>query len=113
MRLARHEMPGMCDPESRPVGYGMIGWREAAIVSDGGPSVAPQITPFPTGRIIDGLFQAFHAWLPSVRPSGTQVSLLRLTQMGSSRARGGRASEWVRNRRIKDERHESTRQPAL
>jgi len=31
MKVARHEMPGMCHPEARPVGYGMIGWREAAI----------------------------------------------------------------------------------
>jgi len=27
--------------------------------------VAPQITPFPTGRIVSALHQAFHAWLPS------------------------------------------------
>ncbi len=73
--VARHEMPGMCHPEARPVGYGMIGWREEAIVSDSGPSVAPQITPFPTGRIMFGLYQAFHAWLPSFRPSGTKITL--------------------------------------
>jgi hypothetical protein len=28
MMVARHEMPGMCHPKARPVGYGMIGWRE-------------------------------------------------------------------------------------
>jgi hypothetical protein len=43
-------------------------------------SVAPQITPFPTGRIMFALYQAFHAWLPSFRPSGTKVSFLMLTQ---------------------------------
>jgi hypothetical protein len=65
----------------------MIGWREGAIVSDSGPSVAPQITPFPTGRIISNHYQAFHAWLPSFRPSGTKVSFLMLTQMRGCGAR--------------------------
>jgi hypothetical protein len=83
--VARYGMPGMCDPEARPVGYGMIGWREGAIVSDGRQSVAIQITPFPTGRIGSALSQAFHAWLPSFRPSGTKVSLLMLTRMGGRR----------------------------
>ena len=55
----------------RPGGYGMTGWREEAIVPGSGPSVAPQITPFPTGRIMFTQYQAFHAWLPSFRPSGT------------------------------------------
>ena len=55
----------------RPGGCGLIGWREEAIVSDSGPSVAPQITPFHTGRIMSTHYQAFHAWLPSLRPSGT------------------------------------------
>jgi len=73
MMVARHGMPGTCYPETRPVGYGMIGWREAAIVSDGRQSVAPQITPCPTGRIMSALYQAFHAWLPSFRPAGTNT----------------------------------------
>ena len=55
----------------RPGGYGMTGWREEAIVPGSGPSVAPQITPFPTGRIMFTQYQAFHAWLPSFRPSET------------------------------------------
>jgi len=62
-------------------GYGMIGWREGAAVSDRGQSVTPQITPFPTGRIMSALYQAFHAWLLSFGPSGTKVSFLILTQM--------------------------------
>jgi hypothetical protein len=45
--------------------------------------VTPQITPFPTGRNMCALYQAFHAWPPSFRPSGTTVGFLRLTQMGS------------------------------
>jgi hypothetical protein len=52
--VARHRMPGTCCPEARPVGYGMIGWREVAIVSDGGQSVGRQITPYPTGRVPPG-----------------------------------------------------------
>jgi hypothetical protein len=52
MMVARHEMPGMCHAEARPVGYGMIGWRAGVIVSDSDQSVAPQITPFPMGRIM-------------------------------------------------------------
>jgi hypothetical protein len=54
------------------------------MISDGGQSVAPQITPFPssvallamkdkTGRIMSTLHQAFHAWLPSFVPPG-QIS---------------------------------------
>jgi hypothetical protein len=72
MMVARHGMPGMCHPEARPVGHGMIGWRDGAIVSNGKQSVVPQITPFPTGRIMSAPYQAFHAWLPSLRPFGTK-----------------------------------------
>jgi hypothetical protein len=43
-------MPGMCHTQARPVGYGMISWREGAIVADGRQTVAPHITLFPTGR---------------------------------------------------------------
>ena len=43
MMVARHRMPGMCHPEARPVGYGMIRWRERAMVSVGGQSLPPQI----------------------------------------------------------------------
>jgi len=65
MRVARHEMPGTCRPEARPGGYGMIRWPRGGYCSRCGPSVAPQITPVPTGRIMSGLYQGFHAWLPS------------------------------------------------
>ena len=71
--VARHGMPGKFHPEARPVGNGMIGWRQGVIVPDGGQGVAPQITPFPTGRIMSTLYQAFHAWLPSSGPSGTNT----------------------------------------
>ena len=76
MMVAWHEMPGVGHPEARPVGYGMNGWRDGAIVFTGGQSAARQITPFPTGRIMSTLYQAFHAWLPSLRPYGTEVSFL-------------------------------------
>jgi hypothetical protein len=79
--VARHGMPGMCHPEARPVGYGMIGWREAAMISDRGQSVAPQITPFPTGRIMSALYQAFHAWLPSFVPPGQIINQDSITLM--------------------------------
>ncbi len=70
MMVARHGMPGMCHPQARPVGYGMIGWREGAIVADGRQNVAPQITPFPTGRIMSPLYQAFMPGSPRFLPSG-------------------------------------------
>ena len=86
MRVARHEMPGTCLLEARPVGYGMIGWREGAIVSDRGTCAAPQFTPFPTGRIMSTHYQGFHAWLPSGSPSGTKlVPFVDATRMGSCR----------------------------
>jgi hypothetical protein len=66
---------------SRRVRYDRL--VRGAIVSHGGQGVVPQITPFPTGRIMAGLYQAFHAGLPSFRPSGTNVSFLTLTRMGS------------------------------
>jgi hypothetical protein len=47
----------------------------APFVSDGGQSVAPQIMPFPTGPTPSALYQTFHAWLPSFRPSGNKFSL--------------------------------------
>jgi hypothetical protein len=48
----------------------MSGWREAAIVSDGGQNVAPEITPFPTGRVPLGCF-------PGIPYLATLVSYLR------------------------------------
>jgi len=60
-------MPGKGADTIRPVGYGVIDWREGAIVSDGWTkAAAPQITPFPTGRLLDGTFQASG-------PSGTNT----------------------------------------
>jgi len=73
---------------SRRVRYDRLA-REAT-VSDGGQSVAPQIIPYPTGRIMFALYQAFHAWLPSFRPSGTKVSFLMSTQSHGRGNDGGR-----------------------
>ena len=58
--------------------------------------MAPQITPFPTGRIVSAFYQAFHAWLPLFRPSGTKVSFLKLTLM--------RAESWGPFGKKSDER---------
>jgi hypothetical protein len=83
--VARHEMPGKGLDMIRPVGNGVI--RSAALWS---PSetitrAGQPIIPYPTGRLLRGTFQAFHAWLPSAGPSGTKVSFLRLTPLGGRR----------------------------
>jgi hypothetical protein len=38
MMVARHEMPGMCNPEARPVKVRYDRLARRAIVSDGGPT---------------------------------------------------------------------------
>jgi hypothetical protein len=68
MMVARHEMPGMCQAEARPVGYGMIGWRARVIVPDGDQSVTPQITPLPTGRIMSHPTRHFMPGYPRFVP---------------------------------------------
>jgi hypothetical protein len=73
MMAARHGMPGTCYPEPHPIAYGMIGWREAAIVSDGGQSVAPQITPFPTGRVMSVVTRHFMPGYPRFVPPGQKA----------------------------------------
>jgi hypothetical protein len=73
MIVARHEMPGMCHPKARPVGYGMIGWREGGYVSIGGQNVAPQITPFPTGRIVSAITRHFMPGYPRFVPPGQSI----------------------------------------
>jgi hypothetical protein len=80
--VARHEMPEMCHAEARPVGHGMIDWRAGPIVSKGGQRVAPQITPFPTGRIVSDP-------LPGISCLATLVTSLRDK---SRRARSKRPS---------------------
>src|SRR5258707_7835938 len=80
---SRHEMPGKSTEMIRPVGNGMIDRRGRRFVLNGGRSVArhdhtvPFLRRHPGYGGQDGtgfstpLFQAFHAWLPSCRPSGT------------------------------------------
>ena len=70
MMVAWHEMPGMCHPEARPVGYGMNGWRDGAIVSIAGQGAARQTTPFPTGRIMCTLTRHFMPGYPRFVPTG-------------------------------------------
>jgi hypothetical protein len=62
--VAWHEMPGMCDPDARPVGYGTIGW------SEGGYRVGWYTKRGATDHTV---------------PYGTEVSFLRLTRMGGCR----------------------------
>ncbi len=84
--VARHEMPGKHPRGTRPVRYDRL--ASGAIVSGGGQSVAPQITPFPTGRIMSEPFTRHFM------PGYHHLSLrdkhglrLRLTQMGGCRTR--------------------------
>jgi hypothetical protein len=69
MKVARHEMPGMCQNVTRPGGHGMI-WSVTDVFSGWTRQVGTIIPSLP-GRIRLGHFQAFHAWLPSFSPSGT------------------------------------------
>jgi hypothetical protein len=87
MMVARHEMPGEWNAEARPGGYGMMTWPGCPITQHDGQQGPARITPFPTGRVVSAIYQAFHASLPSFRPSGTQVSFVRLTHMGSTERR--------------------------
>ena len=69
MKVARHEMPGMCQNVTRPGGHGMI-WS----VTDGfsrldAPSGNDHTVPTGTNSI--GAFPGIHDWLPSFNPSGT------------------------------------------
>jgi hypothetical protein len=112
MMVARHGMPGMCHPQARPVGYGMIGWREGAIVADGRQTVAPHITPFATGRTMSALYQAFHARtsassvesLPSFRPFGTSPTHT-LRTMNARRSLSPHPRTHLRRLRSNQSRH--------
>jgi hypothetical protein len=73
MGVARHGMPGMCHPEPRPVGYGMIGWREGLWSRLVDKACRHRSYPPRRRRITSAIYQAFHAWLPSFRPSGTKA----------------------------------------
>jgi hypothetical protein len=81
MMVARHGMPGTC--VQKPVPYGMIGWRAGVIVPDGGQSVVPQITPFPT----DGSCAPFtRHFMPGYRrfiPPGQRIVPLGCRRTGT------------------------------
>ena len=71
--VAWHEMPGTGTSTIRPVGYGMIGMRGLCrfeISTNFG--AAHQTVPYGTGHF-RACSQAFHARLPSFRPSGNQL----------------------------------------
>jgi len=70
--VARHEMPGKSAEMIRPVGNGVIDRRGRRSALNGGRSATrhDRTVPYGTG-FLTSLFQAFHASLPSYRPSGT------------------------------------------
>jgi hypothetical protein len=72
--VARHEMPGKQAETVRPVGNGVIpGARPYPSSKTLERPLQPDHTvPYGTGFSVPR-FQAFHAWLPSFRPSGTRV----------------------------------------
>ena len=71
MMVARHEMPGMCHPEARPVGYGMIGWQEVAMISDGWTKrgATNHTVPYGTDHVCP--LPGISCLATFVRPSGT------------------------------------------
>ena len=75
MMVARHAMPGNAAPEnpSRRVRYDwvargvLLSWVMDAVGNDGSYRSLRDGSCLP-------FYQAFHAWLPSFRPSGTNTS---------------------------------------
>jgi hypothetical protein len=81
MMVARHEMPGKSTDTIRPVGNGVI--RGTGVVHRPRPYEALatyHTVPYGTGLIVPR-FQAFHAWLPSSRPYGTETHINRLQKL--------------------------------
>ena len=86
MIVARHEMPGKRADVTRPV---LSATARMATEEGNGVMYGPQScsqyetaqTHHPDHTVLYGtdprwrLFQAFHAWLPSFRPYGTEVTL--------------------------------------
>ena len=105
MMVARHGMPGKCYPAARPVGYGVIGWREAAIVSYGGQTVGLRShRPYGTGSsgmlsrhfmpgyprfVPPGQRYARQTFFICVHPRSSAVALCQPSISGSERS--GRA----------------------
>ena len=82
--IARHEMPRKTATMIRPVGNGVISGARFRLSSENRASSPTDHTvPYGTGSWMPR-FQAFHAWLPSFRPSGTQATML--ARMNSCRA---------------------------
>jgi hypothetical protein len=70
--VARHEMPGNRPNTIRPVGNGMIraAWPCLSRKTIERPWQPDHTVPYGTGSSMPR-FQALHAWLASLRPSGT------------------------------------------
>jgi hypothetical protein len=76
MKVARHEMPGKRIDPIRPVGNGVIRWLRALFAAEDNRTSSPtnHAVPYGTGSRCR-VFQAFHAWLPSCGPFGTETLL--------------------------------------
>ena len=74
MKVARHEMHGKPTDTIRPVGNGVICIGVACLLVGTVRYARPPIIPYPYGTgFWMPVFQAFHAWLPSFCPSGTET----------------------------------------
>ena len=76
VKVARHEMPGTRTERIRPVGYGVIRGFAPYFAAEYNRTSSPtnHTVPYGTGSRCR-VFQAFHAWLPSRGPSGTEALL--------------------------------------
>ena len=77
--VAWHEVPGKTASKIRPGGNGVISCATFRPSSKGNNTrlSIDHTVPYGTGASLP-LFQAFHAWLPSFRPSGTQTPMLAI-----------------------------------
>jgi hypothetical protein len=73
MMVAWHEMPGnvVSVSPSRRVRYDRLMRMTDPLGVWTNPDTANYTIPYGTDHV-RGIFQAFHAWLPSIRPGGTK-----------------------------------------
>jgi adenosylcobinamide-phosphate synthase len=84
--VAWHAVPGKTTTVIRPVGNGVIsGARVRPQAKRNDTPLPPDHTvPYGTGSSM-ARFQAFHAWLPSYYPSGTQTAILARMNRGQTK----------------------------
>jgi len=72
MRVARHEMPGRCQRKRPSQRDGVVGSANGAFdLGHDRAALRNHTVPKGTDPLLRP-FQAFHAWLPSSSPSGTE-----------------------------------------